>query len=140
MMAHTPGPWKQLEYDDWLYIGGDDMDLIEYDPVNEPYNCEVQNAVCVIGRVDDMTERDEANAALIAAAPDLLAACDDAVQALMLLSPDCLDDVDFSLSRDELINKIFAQLCGQGQNESHYHHRRRKASQYPPEQRCKVTR
>ena len=73
MMAHTPGPWKQLEYDDWLYIGGDDMDLIEYDPVNEPYNCEVQNAVCVIGRVDDMTERDEANAALIAAAPDMAA-------------------------------------------------------------------
>ena len=110
-MTHTPGPWKQIEYDDWLYIGGDDMDYVEYDPTNEPYNYHVINAVCVIDHVGNITEREDANARLIAAAPDLLGACDDAVQALMLLSPDCLDDVDFSLSRNELINNIFSAIA-----------------------------
>ena len=74
MMTHPPGPWKQIEYDDWLYIGGDDMDYVEYDPTNEPYNYAVINAVCVIDHIDNITKREEANATLIAAAPDLLAA------------------------------------------------------------------
>ena len=74
MTKHTPGPWKQVEYDDWLYIGGDDIDYIQYDPVDEPYNYCVENAVCVIDHVDNLTEQRLANARLIAATPELLAA------------------------------------------------------------------
>ena len=83
-MTHPPGPWKQIEYDDWLYIGGDDMDYVEYDPTNEPYNYAVINAVCVIDHIDNITKREEANATLIAAAPDLLAACKVALNAINL--------------------------------------------------------
>ena len=88
MMTHTPGPWKQIEYDDWLYIGGDDMDYVEYDPTNEPYNYHVINAVCVIDHVGNITEREDANARLIAAAPDLLAACNKAANEFERLTGD----------------------------------------------------
>ena len=57
------------------------------------------------------TDQNDANARLIAAAPDLLAACDEAVAALMLLPPDCLDDVAGQPSRDELINNIFSAIA-----------------------------
>jgi len=81
MAEHTPGPWRQVEYDDWLYIGGSEMDFIEYDPVDEPYNYHVENAACVVDlaamRVENLTEEGIANARLIAAAPDLLAALEE---------------------------------------------------------------
>ena len=73
---HTPGPWKQVVYDDWLHIGGDEMEYVQYDPMDEPYNYAVENAVCVVEHVENMTETDYANAALIAAAPDLLEVCE----------------------------------------------------------------
>ena len=76
----TPGPWKQVEYDDWLYVGGEEMEYIQYDPVDEPYNYAVENAVCVVGQEVELLETDYANAALITASPDLLAACEAAVK------------------------------------------------------------
>ena len=77
MTKHTPGPWKQIEYGDWLYIGGDDIDFVQYDPVDEPYNYCVENAVCVIDHVDNLTEQRLANARLIAATPEFLRVCKD---------------------------------------------------------------
>ena len=88
MMTHTLGPWTVD--DNYIMCRYEELDLCR-----------------MLGR----GEETDANARLIAAAPDLLAACDDAVQALMLLSPDCLDDVDFSLSRNELINNIFSAIA-----------------------------
>ena len=70
----TPGPWKQVVYDDWLHIGGDEMVYVQYDPMDEPYNYAVENAVCVVENVENMTDADYANAALLAASPDLLEA------------------------------------------------------------------
>jgi hypothetical protein len=70
-----------MDYEDWLYIGGSDMGIVEYDPVNEPYQVEVQSAACVVGLVENLTEVDYANARLIAAAPDLLKACEAAMRA-----------------------------------------------------------
>ena len=88
MNEHTPGPWDKMEYDGWLYVGGSEMDIVEYDPVNEPYNVEVQNTVCVIGFVDNLTDVDYANSWLIAAAPDLLAACEAAYAWMLYLVDD----------------------------------------------------
>ena len=94
-MTHTPGPWekKHSKRLGWAVV--------------YPGISLLAKAGAIVVVCDTMNEED---ATLIAAAPDLLAACDEAVQALMLLSPDCLDNVDFSLSRDELINKIFSAI------------------------------
>jgi hypothetical protein len=80
-----------MDYENWLYIGGSDMGIVEYDPVNEPYQVEVQSAACVVGLVENLaacvvglvenlTEVDYANARLIAAAPDLLEACEAVIK------------------------------------------------------------
>ena len=45
------------------------------------------------------------------AAQKLWYACNNAVNALMLLPPSCLDEVDFPLSRDELINEMFSAIA-----------------------------
>jgi hypothetical protein len=69
--THTPGPWIVCvnSLDDSLSVEQDGEVITESDPV------------IVVGCVDDMgdglsRETGEANARLIAAAPDLLAACD----------------------------------------------------------------
>ena len=72
----------------------------EYDEYIDPGNWH-----WIAGPVDAET------AAMVKAAPDLLAACDDAVAALMLLPPDCLDGVAGQPSRDELINNIFSAIA-----------------------------
>lgn len=61
---HTPGPWRAMigESDPLLIVGG---------PNEFP--------VCEVGSVAGATALDEANANLIAAAPDLLAACQSAM-------------------------------------------------------------
>lgn len=95
MAEHTPKPWKQIEYDDWLYIGGEDIDIIQYEPVNEPYNYCVENAVCVMDHVDSMTARGYANANLIAAAPDLLEACEYIDKWLRSMDLEYMPDFDW---------------------------------------------
>lgn len=80
LVTATQGQWSRYEFDGWVYIGGEDIDYVEYDPVNEPYNYEVQNAICCIGRVDDMTDRDEANIALIVSLSKMFKAQEEALQ------------------------------------------------------------
>ena len=71
-MSHTPGPWEQVEYDGWLYIGADDM-YFNVQPLSDaPANYAVENAICVSENTEKLSERDYANANLIAASPDLL--------------------------------------------------------------------
>jgi len=112
MTKHTPGPWKQVEYDDWLYVGGEKMDFIEYDPVNEPYNYSVENAVCVIDHVGSITEEGYANAHLIAAAPDLLAACERARQGYKnLIELGALPHSGWDKQAREYINELDALIA-----------------------------
>lgn len=61
MSAHTPGPWKLSEEDTGMNDSGTILDPYGHVIVTDVY-----------GRTDDEAE---ANARLIAAAPDLLAAC-----------------------------------------------------------------
>jgi len=108
MNEHTPGPWDKMEYDGWLYVGGSEMDIVEYDPVNEPYNVEVQNAVCVIGFVDNLMDVDYANSWLIAAAPDLLAACEEL---LRVMDNDFKYQLMYSDGRDEALELAKAAVA-----------------------------
>jgi hypothetical protein len=73
--THTPGPWIVCvnSLDDSLSVEQDGEVITESDPV------------IVVGCVDDMgdglsRETGEANARLIAAAPDLLAACENLIE------------------------------------------------------------
>ena len=64
MSGHTPGPWAVNEWSGgWTVYGG-----------RMPLATGVE--VARIAPVDDERERNEADARLIAAAPDLLAACE----------------------------------------------------------------
>jgi hypothetical protein len=72
---HTPGPWT----------------------ITHPYawKCEIRSAKRFIGnagRADETREEMEANARLIAAAPDLLQACEEAQATLALIAHDVQDD------------------------------------------------
>ena len=42
-------PLRSIEDGGWTYIGGQDMDVVEYDPVLEPYQVEVQKYICIMG-------------------------------------------------------------------------------------------
>ena len=67
---YTPGPWRVSDGDD-LWVAG---------PIS------TDNVICdIVPRdADSYTEEDEANAALIAAAPDLLEACKRALSGAWL--------------------------------------------------------
>lgn len=68
---HTPKPWKAAFEEDGIWVTGPDQNA---------------NVICdIVGRIANgkqHTEEDEANALLIAAAPELLAACEIAAAAL----------------------------------------------------------
>lgn len=66
MSAHTPGPWSLRKA--W---SEDEFELDVF-PINQ--KCEYPFIPGSIARVDDSRDEAEANARLIAAAPDLLAA------------------------------------------------------------------
>jgi hypothetical protein len=73
---HTPGPWEAEKRagDEWWFGGRDGMEIVVRPP------SEKFGAVCVIGASSAETEND-ANARLIAAAPELL----EALKAFMAL-------------------------------------------------------
>lgn len=64
-MAHTPGPWKQ---------GKDWQDIEAHDPLDSPRPWGIATVADSCGYGNGSSES-QANARLIAAAPDLLAAC-----------------------------------------------------------------
>lgn len=73
---HTPGPWKSYEEND----GGEVKRLI-FAEMPDRNSCDRETCVCEVTPAfmsldPEWTEEDDANAALIAAAPDLLAALD----------------------------------------------------------------
>ena len=72
--AHTPGPWKWNEY---------------HDDLRPIWHCEMSQGC---GYLDwDDKDRIQANARLIAAAPDLLEALE-----MMLADPDAIENVNFA--------------------------------------------
>lgn len=64
MSAHTPGPWRVGTSEDAIDTGEPGQEFVVH--------------------ADLRTERGAANAALIAAAPDLLAACEEMVRTLVV--------------------------------------------------------
>ena len=82
MTKHTPGPWM-VESD-----GKEDATVTAFTAVhhNPVYICRVYGEG-VLARAGDSTEERAANAALIAAAPDLLAALEMAVATIERIAP-----------------------------------------------------
>ena len=89
--AHTPGPWAICDEQIW--------------------SSEINDYVCCIRRFGELTAQDEANARLIAAAPDLLAACKDAREALFNQKQDGLDRHEFAYAvLDTAIQKAESEV------------------------------
>lgn len=76
---HTPGPWTSGSARTWRVFGADGYEIC--DPTQGPhlhvdYDSDVGHWATTPGAYVDRTDEEiEANAHLIAAAPDLLAAC-----------------------------------------------------------------
>jgi hypothetical protein len=90
MSEHTPGPWTWGEYFQGLYGSGKDNEVLEYFP------CE--------GMFLEHNRR-EANARLIAAAPDLLEALKGALGSLLYVQYEYGDQVGGWGVRDDRIRK-----------------------------------
>ena len=73
---HTPGPWRIGYY---RPADGDEALAVWSESIKEG---EKGHPVCLVSTVKKMDERDEANARLIAAAPELLEACKELVHSL----------------------------------------------------------
>ncbi len=90
-MSHTPGPWHH-DYRNWLG-DPDQLKAHVYGNVHECHDdddeesCEVATAVAIVEGNETSREVTEANALLIAAAPELLEAC-----RALLNSTDCYCD------------------------------------------------
>lgn len=93
MAAHTPGPWYATEQIDRIYEGN----IIR---AGDPKTGTYVAIACDFNRYDRDAER-EANARLIAAAPDLLAACTDVADWIDQLLGDALAQ-GVAYSADEL--------------------------------------
>lgn len=97
MSGHTPGPWVAVN------VGSDDEPMMEVRAARiagQPPRHSV--AICATG--DSPQEMENANARLIAAAPDLLAALKKARVAVSAYSPDPtepLDEIDAALAKAE---------------------------------------
>ena len=66
----TPGPWREYtDPDGWTWVVGPDME--HYTDLKGNYTG-LSNTICSIGDMEVTDKTDHANAALIAAAPDLL--------------------------------------------------------------------
>ena len=80
--GHTPGPWKELiDNDGWVYVVGPNHEELYY-PDGE-FGGHL-GFICSIGDMEDTEKEDHANAALIAAAPDLLRQRDELAAALCI--------------------------------------------------------
>ena len=86
MTDHTPGPWHVIEACYEAYRGSHSIGSVD-----------VRVAKVARNGVDDV--EGEANARLIAAAPDLLEACVEAIQALDAEFSQRITDVNFPLLR-----------------------------------------
>lgn len=87
---HTPGPWayRPQKYDDWGYVRGP-----EQDDGFQPFICQAKDMRAMDDDVLNEHRRNgtdpwEANARLIAAAPDLLAASESMERALLQMMDD----------------------------------------------------
>jgi hypothetical protein len=73
-MSHTPGPWKI--FDGW---GSSRFSPVIVDSIPDVDGKCVANCICHVASSNDVAE---ANAHLIAAAPDLLEACEAALECM----------------------------------------------------------
>jgi len=94
---HTPGPWtatpSYINLGEWEIYGNEDGDNAQH-----------------IGSIEaEGTEQAEANARLIAAAPDLLEACESM---LGFLSADTLDLRDYEQMESE-VKRVIAKAKGE---------------------------
>jgi hypothetical protein len=83
--SHTPGPWFVL---DARPEGVEALAIARLD--NPPIICRIESKISGV----KLTQEDQANAALIAAAPDLLKACRHALAALTDPDTDEQDAID----------------------------------------------
>lgn len=79
---HTPGPWtaEKRSGDEWWFGGHDGAEIVVRDPAN------MHDAICVIGASLSTEGKADADARLIAAAPELLAALDYVIRDIELRS------------------------------------------------------
>ena len=103
MTEHTPGPWRTVQEAD-------------YEPPEMSVCMIVENAVpdrdetaIHIAFAFGCTEQAQADARLIAAAPELLAACETAIHALRL-SESCQDEIN---DATDLIRAAIAKARGE---------------------------
>lgn len=97
-VKHTPGPWvayHQSDHHEWQIGAGLPPDKADNDG---HYELIVAETFGGLGR-DDV--QSDANARLIAAAPDLLEALKALRSACMGMVPDCADQVDAAIAKAE---------------------------------------
>ncbi len=115
MSTHTPGPWQLHKSDDTLVIGSDCREVAE---ACGDYTEEAERPVLqrLVEYLDHHGRRMEANARLIAAAPDLLSALKDARESIEALANMVSDATQFRQDvSDDLarINAAIAKAEGQ---------------------------
>jgi hypothetical protein len=80
---HTHGPWVVIE-SAVIETGVMALNIVSKKDAESAYG--VKNLICSVSTLDLVTEQDEANAKLVACAPDLLEACNWALQQFKRLS------------------------------------------------------
>lgn len=97
---HTPGPWKVTKARTVLHIASDEESVVgislSANHVYEDYP----------GCKREFIERQEANARLIAAAPEMLAAIEGALRIVSLWCPNDEMDIDEDLALDSMLRKF----------------------------------
>lgn len=83
---HTPGPWSYKKVGIRFFIGMPDYPKEVRTDTNAGYICEIGKGM----ELTKLTEQDEANARLIAAAPDLLQMVNDLKNCIKRLTEDNL--------------------------------------------------
>jgi hypothetical protein len=96
---HTPGPWRTLSANDYTYENGKALKIVA---VNPAHHSDYKFSTIVYGDMAD--GRCEADARLIASAPDLLAALEAARDYIAAASPQgysapCLWPIDAAIAK-----------------------------------------